>query len=104
MLGDRCDSTSPGYQVVAPQRRRTSDAGTAISSVLQFSDRQLQLAPFQAVREVIDLIADGKDNYRKPVEPARDSVLANDITINALAIRNQVSDLTQYLTATGRRD
>ncbi len=82
---------------VAPQERMTAEAGTAISSILEFSDRQLNAAPFPADRRVIDLIADGKDNYREPVQPSRDAVVANQVTINALAIRNQVLDLNEYL-------
>ncbi len=82
---------------VAPQKRRTSDAGTAIASVLQFSQTELSRAPAVAARSVIDIITDGKDNYRNPVTPVRDAIVVNGITINALAVLNQARDLGDYL-------
>ena len=82
---------------VAPQQRETYDAGTAIASVLTFSNDQLMRAPFVATRSVINIITDGKDNYRKPVRPVRDAIVAQGVTINALAVLNQVSDLVDYL-------
>jgi len=82
---------------VRPQQRQTAEAGTAIGSVLTFSHRQLNAAPFRADRQVIDIIADGKDNYTTPVTPVRNTIVAASVTINALAVRNQIPDLHTYL-------
>ena len=56
----------------------------------------LASAPYRAERQVIDIAADGENNSGERVERVRDRTLDSGITINALAILNEVSYLNYY--------
>ena len=83
--------------MIASARRRTSKGSTSISGVLKFSQRLLSASPYRAVRNVIDVVADGENNNGERVEWVRNRLNANGITINALAILNEVSYLKFYM-------
>ncbi len=76
--------------------RRLVGATTVIDRALLFSVALLANSPFQGQRKVIDLSGDGKTNYGPLPDLARDQALAAGITINGLAILNDVADLAEY--------
>jgi hypothetical protein len=67
---------------------RASLSWTSISGALDFSHQTLAAAPFEAVRRVVDVSGDGVNNSGGPVEPVRDRLVAEGITINGLPIVN----------------
>ncbi|MGE0627252.1 MAG: DUF1194 domain-containing protein [Hyphomicrobiaceae bacterium] len=85
---------------------------TSISSILEFSTRQLEAAPFTAPRQVIDVSGDGPNNSGPgPINKVRDAVVERGIIINGLPIMlkssneygfgwgQNLSDLDIYYTA-----
>jgi hypothetical protein len=48
--------------------------------------RQLERAPFDSERRVVDISGDGNNNSGRLVTDARDDALAKNVTINALVI------------------
>jgi len=82
---------------IVKTKRQTSEGATSISGMLKFGERLLQVSPFRANRNVIDIVADGENNNGERVEWVRDRLVANGITINGLAILNEVSYLFYYM-------
>jgi len=82
-------------QILARMPRRLAEGGTSISTALQFSAMQFELAP-SAERRVIDISSDGRNNIGPPVHMVRDRLVARGITINALTILNEWPTLDQY--------
>ncbi len=76
--------------------RRYRGGATDISGALQYCRELIQSAPGQSSRQVIDLVADGTNNVNFPPGFERDITVAAGITINGLAITNDVSDLVDY--------
>ena len=69
---------------------------TSISGAIDFChDHLLRVAP-PAVRRVIDLVADGKNNDGRPVMAARDAAVAAGITINGLPLLANEHALDSY--------
>ncbi len=60
--------------------------GTSVSGALLYAAGRFRDAPFASMRQVIDISGDGPNNMGGPVEPARDYVLEQGITINGLPI------------------
>ncbi len=83
--------------MIASAKRQTSKGSTSISGVLKFSQNLLSASPYRATRSVIDVVADGENNNGERVEWVRNRLNANGITINALAILNEVSYLKFYM-------
>jgi hypothetical protein len=81
---------------LARGRRTVSEGGTAISSALLFGFGLFADAP-SASRQVIDLATDGRNNMGTPTPETRDAVVAQGVTINALAITNEWPTLDKYL-------
>ena len=69
---------------------------TAIGNALVFALSELNTNPYRGLRRVIDLSGDGRSNDGVLLKQARTFVLQNDVTINGLAILNEVADLKQY--------
>lgn len=69
---------------------------TAIGNALVFALGELNTNPYSGLRRVIDLSGDGRSNDGVPLKQARAFVLQNDVTINGLAILNEVADLKEY--------
>ena len=65
---------------------RSFAGSTSISSAIDFSVDQLERAPFQSNRRVIDISGDGNNNSGRPVTDARDDAIGKGITINGLVI------------------
>ena len=82
-------------ETLAAMPRRLAEGGTSISSALLYSAALLGKAP-RAPRQVIDLSSDGRNNVGVPVAAVRDRLVAQGITINALAILNEWPTLNIY--------
>ena len=81
--------------VLAAMPRLLAEGGTSISAALRFSAALLEGAP-PAARRVIDVSSDGRNNIGIPVKVIRDHLVAQGITINALAILNEWPTLDKY--------
>src|ERR1700726_4190553 len=60
--------------------------GTSISAGIDFAMTQLDRAPYETRRRVIDVSGDGDNNSGRDVTAARDEAIAKDVTINGLVI------------------
>jgi hypothetical protein len=69
---------------------------TATGSALLFAQSLLDGAP-ASLRRVVDVSTDGYANTGDKLPNVRAQIIANDITINGLAIENEARDLTTYL-------
>lgn len=60
---------------------------TSISAGIDFAVAQIERAPFQAKRRVIDISGDGDDNnIGREVTEARDEAIAKGVTINGIVV------------------
>jgi hypothetical protein len=59
---------------------------TSISGAIDFAAAQLESAPFEAVRRIIDIAGDGTNNAGRNVKLARDEAVAKGIIVNGLVI------------------
>ena len=59
---------------------------TSISAGIDFAMTQLDRAPYEASRRVIDISGDGDNNGGRDVAAARDEAIAKGVTINGLVI------------------
>jgi len=59
---------------------------TSISSALDYSGRLFDTSGYRGVRRVIDVSGDGPNNSGRPVERARDELLAKGIVVNGLPL------------------
>ncbi len=80
---------------LANMSRRLAEGGTSITNALLFSETLFDTAP-NALRQVVDLSTDGRNNIGAPLRPVRDKLVANNITINALVIINEFPTLSVY--------
>ena len=69
---------------------------TATGSALLFAKSLLETAP-PALRRVVDVSTDGVRNTGAAINSARDALIADGITINGLAIENEIEDLSHYM-------
>jgi hypothetical protein len=81
--------------VLARMPRRLAEGGTSISTALTFGAALFVAAP-PTGRRVIDVSSDGRNNIGPPVNAARDRIVAQGITINALVILNEWPTLDVY--------
>jgi len=72
--------------LATPEIFFTRGTGTSISDALVHAAALLQENDFDGLRRVIDISGDGPNNRGAPVEPARDAVVAQGITINGLPL------------------
>jgi hypothetical protein len=80
----RADADTVAHAI--EQEQLAAEGGTSISAALLFSERLLHAAGIRADRKIIDVSGDGPNNSGPPLRLARDSVLADGVTINGLAI------------------
>jgi hypothetical protein len=76
--------------------RAIPTGATSIAGALSFGTALLRAAPFETGRRVIDLSGDGRNNQGRKVEEVRRIVVAQGVTINALAILNEHPTLNFY--------
>ena len=69
---------------------------TALSNALTFAMREIESNRMDGLRRVIDLSGDGRNNDGSPLRTARRDVIERGITINGLAILNELPLLDQY--------
>ena len=90
VIGDPGAARRFGDRLV--EEPRSFAGSTSISNALDFSVAQLQRAPFEAERKVIDISGDGNNNSGRSVTDARDDALARGVTINALVILTPLAE------------
>jgi hypothetical protein len=78
--------------------RRLAEGGTSITNALLFAQTLLDSAP-AATRRVVDVSTDGRNNIGPPLPTVRNRLVAQGITINALAIVNEFPNLDKYAEA-----
>ena len=76
--------------------RMVTIGSTSITAAMLFSAGLLRQAPVAADRRVIDITADGRNNSGDDPRHHRDGVGAQGITVNGLAILNEVETLDRY--------
>ena len=82
-------------ETVAATPRLTAEGGTSLSEALLFAGALLE-ENNDAVRSVVDISADGRNNSGEEIQTARDALLARGITINGLAILDEIANLNRY--------
>ena len=81
---------------IAATRRQIKGGATAISSALEFAVEQIESNAFEGLRKVIDLSGDGRANHGPIPTLGRDRAVARGITVNGLAILNEIPLLDRY--------
>jgi hypothetical protein len=69
---------------------------TAIGSALGFALEELETNRFAGLRRVIDVSGDGRANDGTPLRAAREQALNRGVTVNGLAILNELPFLDRY--------
>lgn len=69
---------------------------TAIADAIDFARDLLLVGRYRGIRQVIDVSGDGPTNAGRDPDAARDEAVALGMTINGLAITNEISDLDLY--------
>ncbi|MEQ8587936.1 MAG: DUF1194 domain-containing protein [Thalassobaculaceae bacterium] len=83
-------------QEISRAPRMVVTGATSISASVLFAAGQFEVNAFEGTRQVIDLSGDGYNNQGAALSVVRELVLDRGITINALAIENQVPGLGDY--------
>lgn len=94
-IANRADLATLARKAQTMTRRYTGGA-TDISGALDYCWKLLKNAPATSGRQVIDLAADGTNNVNFPPNIERDLIVADGITINGLAVTNEVDNLVSY--------
>ena len=82
-------------ETVTATPRLTAEGGTSLSEALLFAGALLE-ENNDAVRSVVDISADGRNNSGEEIQNARDALLARGITINGLAVLDEIPNLNRY--------
>lgn len=77
-------------------KRQIPGGATGISESIAFSMRQIDGNRFAGLRKVIDISGDGRANHGPPPQAAREAAAAAGVTVNALAILNEIPLLDRY--------
>jgi hypothetical protein len=94
MVHDAPSAIAFASRVEATSRRFTAETG--IGSALAFGVRLLERNRFTGGRRVIDISGDGEANSGAEPDVVRDAAAAAGITINGLAILDQIPTLNLY--------
>lgn len=92
LIGDAEAARNFGDRLI--EEPRSFAGSTSISSAIDFAVSQLDRAPYDSKRRVIDVSGDGNNNSGRPVTDARDDAVAKGITINGLVILTPLSEST----------
>ncbi len=85
------------FAIQIESMNRPAPAGqTAIGDALAVASNEIQTNNYSGLRRVIDLSGDGRSNDGRLLRQAREKVIEHDITINGLAILNEIPDLKAY--------
>ncbi|MCY4030800.1 MAG: DUF1194 domain-containing protein [Hyphomicrobiales bacterium] len=92
---DGRESAALFAETVAATPRLTAEGGTSLSTALLFAGALLE-ENNDAERRVVDISADGRNNSGEEIQNARDALVARGITINGLAILDEIANLHRY--------
>ncbi len=81
---------------IASMPRLIQGGHTALGNALAFGMQELESNRFAGLRRVIDLSGDGRTNDGRPLHAVREEVIKHGITINGLAILNELPLLDDY--------
>lgn len=81
---------------IASMPRLIHGGHTALGNALVFGMLELESNRFTGPRRVIDLSGDGRSNDGRPLRAVREEVIKHGITINGLAILNELPLLDHY--------
>ncbi|MEM7425455.1 MAG: DUF1194 domain-containing protein [Pseudomonadota bacterium] len=81
---------------IAEMPRLIEGGHTAIGDALIYGLKELDSNSFEGLRRAIDLSGDGRSNDGRSLSESRQTVLSAGVTINALAILNEIPLLHQY--------
>ncbi len=95
LIRDQGDAIGLAAQIAA-MPRVIRGGHTAIGNALAFGLQALDTNRFAGLRRVIDVSGDGRVNDGRPLPIVREAVLAQGITINGLAILNEIPRLDVY--------
>lgn len=84
---------------LAEMPRAFPGGATHLAGIIKFSTNLILAAPYSALRRVVDISGDGEDNLRGTPRTERDTAIAMGLTINGLAIANEVPGLVEYYRA-----
>ena len=76
--------------------RRYDSGATNIGGAIGYSEKLFLSNPFRATRMIIDVAGDGTNNVNFSPSVARDRAVESGITINALAIGDNQTNLVDY--------
>jgi Protein of unknown function (DUF1194) len=86
-IGD--DTAAKAFSSQIAEAQRSFADRTSISGGIEFSMAQLEHAPFEARRRIIDISGDGTNNAGREVTAARDEAVAQGVTINGVVILSE---------------
>ncbi|MFY0614632.1 MAG: DUF1194 domain-containing protein [Hyphomicrobiaceae bacterium] len=95
LIGDAENAQEFAADLSAMGRRETLGF-THIGGAIRFSAQLLEPMQLAADRRVVDISGDGTNNVSPRPQSARDNAVRSGITINGLAIANEVRDLNAY--------
>jgi hypothetical protein len=95
LLRSEADALSLAARV-ASMPRLIHGGHTALGSALAFALQELESNPFEGSRRVIDASGDGRANDGLPLRVTREEVIKHGVTINGLAIVNELPLLDRY--------
>lgn len=95
LIRDRGDAVKLA-QAIAAMPRLIDHGQTALGDALVFGLRELETNRYAGRRRVMDLSGDGRVNDGQPLGPAREAAIAEGVTINGLAILNELPLLNRY--------
>ena len=95
LLRDRGDAIRFA-EAIAAMPRLFNHGHTAIGDALIFGLRELETNRYSGRRRVIDLSGDGRANDGQPLRLAREAAIGKGVTINGLAILNELPFLDRY--------
>lgn len=90
------DSSAQVSTTLMNMPRRYHGGQTDIAGMIAFTTAHALAAPVDAPRRVVDISGDGLDNVAYSTHEERDRAVLAGITLNALAIRNEIPDLDHY--------
>ena len=90
LLRDAGSAGAFADKIAATPRHYSGDL-TAIGDAIRFSVKQITTNSFDALRQTIDVSADGRSNEGSLPGPARDSAVAAGMTINGLVIMRRAA-------------
>lgn len=96
MIVDGPETAAALAQRIGEVPRLVSGGGTSLSGVIDFARRSFAEAAALGGRKVVDVSGDGVNNIGRQAPQARDEAVAAGLTVNGLAILNELPWLEDY--------